>query len=74
MDTRHPTSTDRRDFLAKAGLGVAAAEALLSDTLSAQGSVARQLTDDEKREAGLHHREREVRLPAHLQQRAPVPR
>jgi hypothetical protein len=48
MDTRHPTSTDRRDFLMKAGLGVAAAEALFSDTLSAQSSVARQLTDDEK--------------------------
>ena len=48
MDTGHPTSPDRRDFLMKAGLGVAAAEALFSDTLSAQSSVARQLTDDEK--------------------------
>ena len=30
MDTHHPSSTDRRDFLLKAGLGVAAAEALFS--------------------------------------------
>ena len=48
MDTRNPDRTDRRGFLVKAGLGVAAAEALLSDTLSAQSSVARPLTDAEK--------------------------
>jgi len=48
MDTRHPPTTDRRDFLLKAGLGVAAAGTLLSDSLSAQASVARQLTEPEK--------------------------
>ena len=48
MDTRHPSTTDRRDFLLKAGLGVAAAGTLLSDSLSAQASVARQLTEPEK--------------------------
>ena len=48
MDTRRPASTDRRDFLAKAGLGVAAVEALFPDTLPAQSSVARQPTDGEK--------------------------
>jgi hypothetical protein len=48
MHTRRPSSTDRRDFLVKAGLGVAAASTLLSDSLSAQASVARQLTESEK--------------------------
>ena len=45
MDTRHTFTADRRDFLLKAGLGVAAAGTLLSDSLSAQASVARPLTD-----------------------------
>lgn len=49
MDTRHPSTTDRRDFLLKAGLGVAAAGTLLPHSLSAQASVARQLTESEKR-------------------------
>ena len=48
MHTRRPSSTDRRDFLMKAGLGVAAAGTLLSDSLSAQASVARPLTEPEK--------------------------
>jgi len=48
MSAHRGSSTDRRDFLRNAGLGVAAAGALLTESLSAQSSVTRQLTEPEK--------------------------
>ena len=48
MSADRASNTDRRDFLKKAGLGVAAAGALLTESVSAQSSVTRQLSESEK--------------------------
>ncbi|HOQ60211.1 MAG TPA: twin-arginine translocation signal domain-containing protein, partial [Vicinamibacterales bacterium] len=48
MSSIRSTGTERRDFLKKAGLGVAAAGTLLTESLSGQSSVNRQLSESEK--------------------------